>query len=42
MTIEAKEATIKKLKLDLSKDAFFYKCYKLKKNLTLVLILQIC
>ncbi len=29
---KAKEATIKKLKLDLTKDAFFCKCYKLKKN----------
>ncbi len=38
----AKEATIKKLKLDVTKDGFFCKCYKLKKKLTLVLILQIC
>ncbi len=39
---KTKEATIKKLKLDLTKDAFFCKCYKLKKKLTFVLILQIC
>jgi hypothetical protein len=37
---KAKEATIENLKLDLTKDAFFCKCYKLKKKLKFVLILQ--